>query len=105
MNILQETVLKKNLQSYACGVVFLSCLGLMMFMCGCAANKTSRVGVAAGKAAIDGTPGSAAGAIKGGTSTAISGGQVLQGARQGAASGVGTAAGSTAEAILRELLK
>ena len=74
-------------------------------MCSCASNKPSRVGKAAGSAAIGSVPDSAEGAFRGATSTAIGGGKVLQGARQGVAPSAGNAAGSTAGAILRELLK
>ena len=74
-------------------------------MCSCASNKASRVGKAAGSTVIGSVPDSAKGAFGGATSTAISGGKVLQGARQGVAPSAGNAAGSTADAILRELLK
>ncbi len=74
-------------------------------MCSCASNKASRVGKAAVTTAIEGAPDSVAGAISGATSTAIGGGQVLQGARQGVAPSAANGAGSTAGAIVRELLK
>ncbi len=89
----------------ASGVTLIFCLGLLVLMCSCASNKASSVGTAAGKAAIGGAPNSAASAIDGGTTTAISGGKVLQGARSGAASSAGSAAGNIVGEALRELLK
>ncbi len=86
-------------------VTLVFCLGILVLMCSCASNKASSVGKAAGKAAIGGIPGSAAGAVDGGSSTAIRGGKVLQGARSGAAGGVGSAAGNVVGEALRELLK
>ncbi len=50
-------------------------------------------------------PNSAAGAFSEATSTAINGGKVLQGARQGVAGNAGNAVGSTAGAIVHEILK
>ncbi|MCP4253759.1 MAG: hypothetical protein GY775_10175, partial [Candidatus Scalindua sp.] len=64
-----------------------------------------RVGRATGSAVVGSAPTIADGAVNGATSTAISGGQVLTGARHGVTSGAGNAAGATAGAIVRELLK
>ncbi len=74
-------------------------------MCSCASNKPARVGRAAGSSVVGNAPTLAEGAVNGATSTAISGGQVLTGARHGVTSGAGNAAGATAGAIVRELMK
>ncbi len=81
------------------------CLGILVLLCSCASNKASSVGTAAGKAAIGSPPNIAESAVKGATTTAISGGKVLQGARSGAAGGAGSAAGDVVGEALRELLK
>ncbi len=74
-------------------------------MCSCASNKPARVGKAAGSTAVGNVPTLAEGAVNGATSTAITGGQVLTGARHGVTSGAGNAAGATAGAIVRELFR
>ncbi len=94
-----------HLQNYTHGIDLLFCIGTVVLMCSCASNKPARVGKAAGSTAVGNTPTLAEGAVSGATSTTISGGKVLQGARQGVASSAGNAAGSTAGAILQELLK
>ena len=94
-----------GLPSCSYGIALLSYIGIMVFMCSCASNKPARVGNAAGNAVIQGAPASASGAFRGATSTAVSGGKVLQGARQGVAPSAGNAAGATAGAVLQELLK
>jgi hypothetical protein len=87
-------------------IAFLICFGLALIMCGCSSsNKVSRVGKIVGSAAKENAPNATAGALRGATRTAISGGKVLEGARQGVAPGVGNATGSTAGAIVREILK
>ncbi|MFQ5964943.1 MAG: hypothetical protein ACE5KZ_11750 [Candidatus Scalinduaceae bacterium] len=91
-----------ELKNFTYGVTLIL---FLVLMCSCASNKTSRVGTAVGNAAISSIPDTASGAVRGSTSTAISGGKVLQGARSGAASGIGSAAGATTGAIIRELLK
>jgi hypothetical protein len=94
-----------GLRDFTYMVTLLCCLGILILMCSCTSNKASSVGTAAGKAAIGSVPNSAAGVINGATTTAISGGRVLQGARNGAAGGIGSAAGAVAGEALRELLK
>ncbi len=74
-------------------------------MCSCASNKPARVGRAAGSSAVEHAPNLTSGAVNGATSTAITGGQVLTGARHGVTSGAGNAAGDTAGAIVRELFR
>lgn len=87
-------------------VTLVFCLGILVLMCSCASNKASSVGTAAGKAAIGSVPNTAASTVKGATTTAISGGKVLQGVRSGAAAGgAGSAAGDVVGEALRELLK
>ncbi len=109
MNIIGKTVLEKRLfcrlQNCTYVIALLFCIGIIVLVCSCASNKPARVGKAAGSATIGSAPDTTAGAVSGATSTTISGGKVLQGARQGAASSAGDAAGSTAGAIIRELLK
>ncbi len=94
-----------SLQNCTYGIALLFCIGIIVLVCSCASNKPARVGKAAGSTVIGSVPDSATGAFSGATSTAISGGKVLEGARQGVAPSAGNAAGSTAGAILRELLK
>ena len=83
------------------------CLGLTVTICSCSSNnKVSRVGKTFGTAAKKNAPNITAGALRGATTTAISGGKVLkEGARQGVAPSVGNTTGSTAGAIVREILK
>jgi len=104
-----KTILKKrslfSLLSDSYGIALLCCTGILVFMCSCASNKPARVGNAAGSAVIQSAPASASGAFSGATSTAVGGGKVLEGARQGVAPSAGNTAGATAGAILRELLK
>jgi hypothetical protein len=104
-----KPVLKKrsfcSLTNCSYGIALLFCIGIVVLVCSCASNKPARVGKSAGSAAIGSAPASVAGAFSGATSTAISGGKVLEGARQGVAPSAGNAAGSTAGAALRELLK
>ncbi len=94
-----------NLQYDTCGIALLICLGLIVLMCGCASNKPYRVGNAAVNVAKESAPDAATGSAQGATSTALKGGKVLQGARDGVASSATNAAGSAAGAITRELLK
>ncbi len=94
-----------DLRDFTHMVTLLFCLGILVLMCSCASNKASRVGTAAGKAAIGSIPDSAAGAVDGGASTAIRGGKVLQGTRNGAAGGIGSAAGGVVGSAIREILK
>ncbi len=103
------TVLRKrpicHLRNYTHGIALLFCISIIALICGCASNKPTRVGRAAGSTAVGNVPTLAEGAVNGATSTAISGGQALTGARRGVTSGAGNAAGATAGAIVRELLK
>ncbi len=94
-----------RLQNYTHRLALLFCIGIIVLICSCASNKPARVGQAAGSTAIGNVPNLADGAVNGATSTAISGGQVLTGARRGVTSSAGNAAGSTAGAIVRELMK
>lgn len=94
-----------NLRNYTSVVTLIFYLGLLVLMCSCSSNKTSRVGTAMGNAAVGSIPNSAASTVNGATTTAISGGKVLQGAGRGAAGGVGSAAGSVVGSAIRELLK
>ncbi len=103
------TVLRKRstcrLQNYTHEIALLFCIGIIVLMCSCASNKPARVGRAAGSSVVNSVPNLAEGAVNGATSTAITGGQVLTGARQGVTPSAGNAAGATAGSILRELLK
>ncbi len=106
---MEKHVLKKrsfcSLTNCSYGIALLFCIGIVVLVCSCASNKPARVGNAAGSAVIQSAPASASGAFSGATSTAVGGGKVLEGARQGVAPSAGNAAGATAGAILRELLK
>ncbi len=88
-------------------IAFLICFGLALIIIGCSSNnKVSRVGKTVGTAAKKNAPNVTAGALRGATTTAISGGKVLkEGARQGVAPNSGSAAGATAGSIVKELLK
>ncbi len=87
-------------------LAFLICLGLTLIICSCSSNnKAVIVGKTVGSAAKKNAPNATAGALRGATTTAISGGKVLQGARQGVSPSVGNATGSTAGSIVREILK
>ena len=94
-----------NLQSSTCWIALLFCLGLIVLMCSCSSNKAARVGNVVGSSARKNAPNTTAGALRGAATTAISGGKVLEGARQGVAPGAGNALGSTAGEIVREILK
>ncbi|MCP4267935.1 MAG: hypothetical protein GY777_20590, partial [Candidatus Brocadiaceae bacterium] len=76
-----------RLQNYTHGIALLFCIGIIVLMCSCASNKPARVGRATGSAVVGSAPTIADGAVNGATSTAISGGQVLTGARHGVTSG------------------
>ena len=86
-------------------IVFLICLWLTLILCSCSSNKAARVGNVVGSSARKNAPNTTAGALRGAATTAISGGKVLEGARQGVAPGAGNALGSTAGEIVREILK
>lgn len=94
-----------NLHYYICGIALLIIPGLILLMCGCASNKPSRAGMAAVNVARESAPNAAAGSAQGATSTALKGGKVLEGAREGVSSSAINSAGSAAAAITRELLK
>ncbi len=81
------------------------CPGLIILICGCASNKPYNAGNAAVNATKEIAPNAAAGSAQGAASTALKGGKVLQGARDGVATSATNAAGSVAGAITRELLK
>lgn len=96
----------KKKRNYNQIIAFFICLGITLIICSCSSNnKVSRVGKTVGRAAKENAPNATAGAFRGATTTAISGGKVLEGARQGVAPSVGSATGATAGSIVREILK
>lgn len=84
---------------------FIFLLGLFVLACSCTSYKASRVGSSSGQAAYSGIPDTASDATRGATQTAISGGKVLESARDGAAFGAADTAGSAVGAAIGELLK